>query len=331
MQTIQQREQLKSVIETISNLTESAVTTRKEGKDFVEVEKEKIARAIDELKTILNEPHLPTTDDTLSQILVNTQDIKKELKTKQDATLPRTWSQVASTGTPGTAGTYTKPTQGQQLAENRKNRELIVTITDPVQREEIGNKPTNAILDGVRTLEPKQATDSIVTLRRLERGDFQVVTATEASKRSLELGTDWLKAFAPSAKIKKAVYTVRAHAIRVKGVDDKDQKQAITDIEKANQRLHPGLKIARVAWTKRTIHQGKRYGSLIVVTESPETANQLITRGLVHESEIKICDRFITEARTTQCVRCQRYGHIAKFCRAKTTCATIPQKSARWA
>ncbi len=117
-------------------------------------------------------------------------------------------------------------------------------------REELGNKPTNAILDGVRTHEPKQATDSIVTLRRLERGDFQVITATEGSKRLLELEMDWLKAFAPSAKIKKAVYTIRAHAIRVKGVNDKNQTQAIADIEKANQRLHPGLKIARVAWTK---------------------------------------------------------------------------------
>ena len=82
MQTVQQREQLKSIIETISNLTEDAVTTRKEGKDFVKVEKEKIARAINELKNILNKPHSPTTDDSISQILANTQDIKKELKIK---------------------------------------------------------------------------------------------------------------------------------------------------------------------------------------------------------------------------------------------------------
>jgi hypothetical protein len=90
MQTIQQREQLKSIIETISNLTESAVTTRKGGKDFVEIEKKKLARAINKLKNILNKPYLPTINDILSQILVNTQDIKKKLKTKQDATLPKT-------------------------------------------------------------------------------------------------------------------------------------------------------------------------------------------------------------------------------------------------
>ena len=82
MQTLQQIEQLKNIVETISNLTESAVTTRKKGKDFVEVEKEKIARAIDKLKNILNEPHPPITDDILSQILINTRDIKKELEIK---------------------------------------------------------------------------------------------------------------------------------------------------------------------------------------------------------------------------------------------------------
>jgi hypothetical protein len=87
-----------------------------------------------------------------------------------------------------------------------------------------------------------------------------------------------------------------------------------------NERLHPNLNIARVAWTKRTLNIGKRYGSLIVETYDIETANRLIAQGIVHEGEIKYCERFIKEARIIQCIRCNQFGHSIKVCHNRTTC-----------
>ena len=68
-------------------------------------------------------------------------------------------------------------------------------------------------------------------------------------------------------------------------------------MRKMNERLHPDLDIVRVAWTKKTILTGKRFGSLIVETSSIEAANRLISYGLVHEGEVKPYERFIKEAR----------------------------------
>jgi hypothetical protein len=320
MQPNQQAEQLKSIIETILSLIENAAKTRREGKEVVEVEKEKLIAITNNLRRVNSEPYETVTNNTLSQILANTEEIKKELRGAQE-TKAKTWSQIVAGGHAAMPKATATGTQNQRAATNRRGRELIVTIPDQVQRAEIGNKPTGAILDAIRTFEPKSATDNIVTVRRLPRDDYQVITATEAGKKSLDMTTDWLRAFAPSAKVKKPTYTVRAHYTRVKAINDRDQLQAIAEIVKANQRLHPSLAITRIAWTKRTIEQGKTYGSLILVTECIDTANQLITRGLVHEGEIKLCERFIKEARITQCVRCQGYGHIAKFCKANATCA----------
>ena len=40
----------------------------------------------------------------------------------------------------------------------------------------------------------------------------------------------------------------------------------------------------------------------------------------MYKGEIKYCDRFIKEARVTQCVRCQEFGHIVRFCKNTTRC-----------
>ena len=90
---------------------------------------------------------------------------------------------------------------------------------------------------------------------------------------------------------------IRAHGIRVQAVDTSNQQETLTTLREVNQRLHPGLDLVRVAWNKRTIKSGQRYGSLIVVTGSIETANRLISHGLIHEEEVKFYDRFIREAR----------------------------------
>ena len=102
--------------------------------------------------------------------------------------------------------------------------------------------------------------------------------------------------------MKRHTYIVWAHGVRIKAIDISKQEEAIAIIREANQRLHPGLDLVRVAWTMRTLKQGKPYGSLIIDTGSIEIANRLITQGLAHKGEIKYYDRFIKEVRVTQCI-----------------------------
>jgi hypothetical protein len=56
-------------------------------------------------------------------------------------------------------------------------------------------------------------------------------------------------------------------------------------------------------------------------TASPETANRIISQGLIHEGEIKTCVRFLSEGKVTRCFNCQKYGHIARLYKNQTTCS----------
>lgn len=95
---------------------------------------------------------------------------------------------------------------------------------------------------------------------------------------------------------------------QVDSVDTSKQTQAATKIYEQNLTLHPTLEVVRVAWMKRALIEKKRHSSLILETSSAETANSLIKQGLVLEGEIKICERFLTDAKVTQCYRCQKQG-----------------------
>ena len=160
-----------------------------------------------------------------------------------------------------------------------------------------------------------------MVLRRLPSNDYHITTLTENSRIELENETDWLQAFAKSAEVKRTTFAVFAHGIKIKAVDASNQARVIETIRNYNSRLHPELDIVKVTWMKRTLDQGKSHGSLIIETSSTESANRLISQGLVFEGEIKNCERFIKEARITQCLRCQKYGHLAKGCQNIAACA----------
>jgi hypothetical protein len=189
-----------------------------------------------------------------------------------------------------------------------------------MERERTASRAQEQILEQVRAQEPKGATEKAITLRRLPSKDYQIVMATEESKQTLDKADDWLRVIAPSARVKRTTYTVWVHGVRVQAVDAGNQEEAIATIRKSNERLHPELDIVRVAWSSRTLAAGKRFGSLIAEMGSIEAANRLISLGLVHEGEIKYCERFIKEARVIQCIRCNQFGHTMRVCRNRTTC-----------
>ena len=144
---------------------------------------------------------------------------------------------------------------------------------------------------------------------------------TEKARRELERCNDWVQAIATSAEARETTFPVFIHGVRVKGVNTTNQKQAVKELCEENQLLHPNLEIIRVAWPTKVIKEEKTYSSLILETTSPETANRIIAQGLIHEGEIKTCERYLSEGRVTRCFNCQRYGHIARKCKNPAACA----------
>jgi phage gp45-like len=274
----------------------------------------------------LEEAHEPqrqdTTGSTLQQILEANQRIEKKLAaSSSSAANPRTWSSVASsTYTPDPTAT-TRHGITQRAQNSRKNREVTVTIEDITEREETRHKSVEMIVNAVKNKEPKTATDKVLAARKLPSGDILFVTHTEEARISLEKSSEWLQAVATSAKVKRNTFPVFVHAVRMDSVDTSKQTQAATKIYEQNQTLHPTLEVVRVAWMKRALIEKKRYSSLILETSSAETANMLIKQGLVLEGEIKICERFLTDTKVTQCFRCQKYGHVSKACKGRAACA----------
>src|SRR5882757_860109 len=136
-------------------------------------------------------------------------------------------------------------------------------------------------------------------MRIMPSGDLLITTITVEARLALEKESEWLRAIATSAKVKRNTFSVFAHAVRVNGINTAQQVRTITDIHAQNRRLHQDLEILQVRWPKTTIAKGKPYGSLIIEVPTASAANRIIREGLVINREIKRCERFIKEARVT--------------------------------
>jgi Zinc knuckle len=266
------------------------------------------------------------TTATLQQILKNTEEIKIQLKTPPKPINP-TWSQIAAAASPLTQTPSATERKPSQQAE-QKRKELKIIIKDEKEREQTRKKDIRQLISAAKTYKPQEATKQIIAARRLPSGDLLFSTLTEKARIELEKSNDWLQAITPSAEIRKTTFPLFVHGVRVKGVNTSDQKQAIKELYEENTLLHPDLEIARVAWPLRIIKENKTYSSLILETSSPETANKIIARGLIHEGEIKTCVRYLSEGRVTRCFNCQKYGHIARNCKEETKCAECAENHA---
>ena len=178
--------------------------------------------------------------------------------------------------------------------------------------------PRSELLERLRATGSSYTTD-IVALHQMTSGDLLIRTAMEAVRIGLEGNMDWLRTLSGSTGIKRKIYTVMAHGIRVAGVDASNQRGTIAQLVRENRQLHPGLPIERVTWP-RTV-EGKMYSTLLVDTHSPEVANKLIDEGLLFDLQIHTCKVFNRAARLTQCFHCQAYGHVARACWSSEKCA----------
>jgi hypothetical protein len=301
-----------TIITEIQTTTKRSEETIRGGKRLIEIETSTLLRWQEKLSTAWNASRRASNNEIITKILANTQDIKKQLSNRPQPGVT-SWSQVAAT----------PPIPDLKPAQNVETRrkEVTVTVQSQEDKESVARKELRNLIAAIKTKEPKEATKEIIAARRLPSGDIRLSTLSEKARIELEKGHDWLRAVAPTAEIQRTTFPVFIHGVRVKGVSTNEQVRAIAAIRDENTQLHPGLEITRVSWPKRTIIEQKRYSSLILETASPETANRIITHGLIHEGEIKPCVRFLSEGRVTRCHKCQRYGNTARICRGRLTCA----------
>ena len=104
--------------------------------------------------------------------------------------------------------------------------------------------------------------EGIRGVSRLLNGDIGIHAESLEAKKTLQEKTDWTRMVAASAAVHTRTFTVRANGIRVENIKVANQSTAITYLQAANARLHPNLKIVKVAWSIKAIREKRAYSTL---------------------------------------------------------------------
>ena len=83
----------------------------------------------------------------------------------------------------------------------------------------------------------------VVAARRLLSGDVVVTTIYIDARKEIQSATSWLEAFGEGAKVKRHVYTVLAHSIRMAHININKQEDTIKEIYKQNPMLKDTIEI----------------------------------------------------------------------------------------
>ena len=75
------------------------------------------------------------------------------------------------------------------------------------------------------------------------------------------------------------------------GEEIEGEDELARELEKENKKAIPLLKIIHLRWLNKNQTKGT-FGHVVIELDCPETANQVIYRGLVHNIELKSAVRF---------------------------------------
>ena len=210
-----------TIIAEIQTITKRGEEIVRGGKRLVEIEVDTLLRWQQNLDASKNAYKQTATTSTLSQILKNTEDIKKHVSASPKPAAP-TWSQVAAIIPPVIAENRI-PSQNTET----KRKELKITVKDQKEKEELGKKDLRNIIAQIKTREPLEATKQIIAARRLPSGDILLSTLTEKARIDLEKSHEWIRAVTSSAEVRKTTFSVFIYRVRVKGLNTSDQKRII--------------------------------------------------------------------------------------------------------
>ncbi|OJD09426.1 hypothetical protein ACJ73_10327 [Blastomyces percursus] len=149
-------------------------------------------------------------------------------------------------------------------------------------------------------------------------GDLMLIADTPSTKAELAKSNEWVEKWGGKAHMRKEMYAVLIKSAPLKAVSWDKPEKAVEDVYRQNPSLRCRVLIHKVA--KRAVKQQKPHGSVIMHVATPQQANKLVEEGIILGNEFCVVEIFHREAQVTRCYNCQRYGHIAKFCRRSAVC-----------
>lgn len=185
-----------------------------------------------------------------------------------------------------------------------------------------GNEPTEQrYRSGAELVKElhKAGHTEVVAARRLPSGDICISLSSISAKEDTQKKGDIARVFSESAKVKKRMYVVLAHGIRISDIDSSKQKETIAEIKEQNPKISE-MEILRVAWPAKAFRKQKTHSTLQIAFARPEHANFLVREGLVWRHQVHDCEPFSGDCIIAQCFNCYGYDHIAKMCKNKQVC-----------
>jgi len=226
-----------------------------------------------------------------------------------------TYAQVARTPT------HTPHTSGSPREGPGAGRSIRVKFTEQAEAQAVKALPASSIIAALQNrADVAPAVRSVIAAKQLPRGDIILHTDSNEATRSLQSNTKWTSSLGTSAKVHKQAFPVLVHGVSTAPLLRCTGEEQSRLIERENSRLHPGLKIQRVAWLRNPEHYKKTATSIIIETDSAEQANRLISEGVIAQFELKATELYDPNSRIRQCFNCQRYGHITNSCKHETRC-----------
>ncbi len=122
-----------------------------------------------------------------------------------------------------------------------------------------------------------------------------------------------------SITIHNRIYVVQINEIKIEHIDENNQTNFITYLQKNNARLHSNLIIKNMIWSQKIIRK-KKYSILHIEIVIVKMMNRLLFKKLLKAFEMKQCKRFIKNCILRQCFNCQKYDHIDKHCKIVVVC-----------
>jgi hypothetical protein len=109
----------------------------------------------------------------------------------------------------------------------------------------------------IRNIMKKMRVEKIRNIIRFESDALKIQTKSTKIKNALRKQSKIIRKIIVSITIHNRIYVLRVNEIRIKHIDENNQTNFITYLQKNNTRLHSNLIIKKMIWSQKIIREKK--------------------------------------------------------------------------
>jgi hypothetical protein len=270
------------------------------------------------LNVVIEYVNQPRSSALNSALEMDIKEIKETLRTM--TTNPRTWAEVAAQSDFNIKAEMAKRERLEAAKRERGKSEILISFQDAPSdmKEKIEHQTDQELRDTIEhhIHKTKETADMpIQNIQKLSKHTIKIQCRHENDAQAL-CKVNWNEL--DSARMIKPMYGVKVDGVAKSDINpqNNDQNEMKEKIENTNN-----ITVARVALlTKKPKNPSAPTHSIVIFTECPNEADNLICSGLKIMGRIHSAKRFVPQAQLKQCYNCQGYGHKAYMCTRQTKC-----------